>query len=173
MYGGYIVLTPKAAARCIACRTPGFKGDYQSITVLTPTANGFPWLARQVGPSLFKVPGAPPNGNTTFTMVGLDIPQVVLHLDHQSRMLRVEVVDAASGKSWHRAVEVEYFGRNTTATGIFALPFDGVTTAGNKEYTVPNGTYVLKMTVLKALGDEANPAHTETWTSPSFTIARP
>jgi minor extracellular serine protease Vpr len=31
----------------------------------------------------------------------------------------------------------------------------------------------VKVSVLKALGDESNPAHWETWTSPSFVIARP
>jgi subtilisin family serine protease len=173
MYGGYVVLTPEGGGAVYRVPYAGLKGDYQSFTVLAPTANGFPWLTRQVGASLFKVPGALPNGNPTFTMVGLDIPQIAAHFDHQSRRVRVEVVEAASGKSWHRAVEVEYFGRNSTATGIFALPFDGVTTAGNKTYTVPNGTYVLNMSVLKALGDDANPAHWETWTSPAFTIARP
>ena len=39
--------------------------------------------------------------------------------------------------------------------------------------TVPNGQYVVKVSVLKALGDESNPAHWETWTSPVITIARP
>jgi hypothetical protein len=38
---------------------------------------------------------------------------------------------------------------------------------------VPNGQYVVKITVLKALGDDDNPAHVETWTSPVITIARP
>ena len=33
--------------------------------------------------------------------------------------------------------------------------------------------YIVTVSVLKALGDENNPAHWETWTSPEITIARP
>ena len=46
-------------------------------------------------------------------------------------------------------------------------------TSGNKVYTVPDGRYIVKLTVRKALGDDANPAHVETWTSPVITIDRP
>jgi hypothetical protein len=42
-----------------------------------------------------------------------------------------------------------------------------------KEFVVPNGNYVLKLSVLKALGVDGNPADWETWTSPVITIARP
>ena len=38
---------------------------------------------------------------------------------------------------------------------------------------MPNGQYLVKVSVLKALGDAANPADWETWTSPTVTIARP
>ena len=55
----------------------------------------------------------------------------------------------------------------------FVLTWDGVTVAGNKAYTLPNGQYRATLTVLKALGDASNPAHVETWTSPVITIARP
>jgi hypothetical protein len=33
------------------------------------------------------------------------------------------------------------------------------------------GQWTLEVKVLKALGDEANPAHWEQWTSPAFTLA--
>ena len=72
----------------------------------------------------------------------------------------------------------EYVGRNSTATGFFTFTWDGNTFAGkgknaNQLYTVPDGQYLVKLSVLKALGDESNPAHWETWTSPVITIARP
>jgi hypothetical protein len=38
---------------------------------------------------------------------------------------------------------------------------------------VPDGTYRLELTVLKALGSRFDPAHTEHWTSPNITISRP
>jgi hypothetical protein len=87
--------------------------------------------------------------------------------------LRVEIFDANSGRAWHKAIDLEYLGRNSSATSFFALGWDGVTTAGNRQYTVPDGSYVARLSVLKALGDPANPAHWETWTSPVITIDRP
>jgi hypothetical protein len=44
---------------------------------------------------------------------------------------------------------------------------------GGQRYTVPNNGYVVKISVLEALGDDSNQAHWETWTSPVITIARP
>jgi minor extracellular serine protease Vpr len=101
-----------------------------------------------------------------------DIPYFLVHLDHQSRLFRVEIFDAI-GKAWHRAYNEEYLPRNSGATSFFAFPFDGTTVGGKKRCTVPDGEYYAKISVLKALGDETNPAHWETWTSPPFVIDRP
>ena len=38
---------------------------------------------------------------------------------------------------------------------------------------VPNGSYKVNVRALKALGNPANPAHWQVWTSPVVTIARP
>ncbi len=167
-YGGYIVFTPVGGGQVYRVPFAGFIGDYQSIVVLTPTANGFPWLAKLVGTSYFNQPGG-----ATYTMAGNDVPQILIHLDHQARRLRMEVFDANTNKAWHRAYDLEYMGRNSTSTAFFAFAWDGKTVAGRKEYTVPNGQYKIKLSVLKALGDDGNPAHWETWTSPVITIARP
>ena len=168
LYGGYLVFTPQGGGQTYRVPYAGFRGDYQSIQVLVPTANGFPWLARLVGSNFVRQ-----TTGATFTMASGDIPYMLVHLDHQSRRFRVEIVDAISGKSWHRAFDEEYMPRNSTATGFFAFDWDGETLGGGKTYTVPNGSYVMKLTVTKALGDAADPAHTETWTSPVFNIARP
>ena len=87
--------------------------------------------------------------------------------------MKLDVTDAATGKSWHRAFQEDYLPRNSTSTGFFAFSWDGVTTAGGKSYVVPNGSYKVKLSVLKALGDAANPAHWEVWNSSTITIARP
>ena len=114
----------------------------------------------------------------TYTMGGGDIPYFLLHLDHQSRRIRLEAFDAVTGKAWHRVSDDEYVARNSTPGGFFAFAWDGNTVQGtgknaNQIDRVPNGSYVVKVSVLKALGDENNPAHWETWTSPKITIARP
>jgi minor extracellular serine protease Vpr len=165
-YGGYIIVTGNGETE----RVPyaGFKGDYQSIQVLVPTAVGFPLLLKVVGGSLVSQP----NG-ATYTLQGDDLPFIAAHFDHESRLVRMDVVDANTGKDWHRALQLPYFARNSAATSFFAFSWDGTTTAGSKTYTVPNGQYRIVLTVVKALGDENNPADVETWTSPVITVARP
>jgi hypothetical protein len=73
------------------------------------------------------------------------------------------------------ATDEDYIGRNSGASGFFAFTWDGTTTKrqGGKARVVPDGTYRLELTVLKALGSPSNPAHTEHWTSPNITITRP
>lgn len=172
-YGGYIVFTPQGGGQVYRVPFAGFVGDYQGIQVLTPAAYGFPWLAKLNGGYFYKQPGG-----ATFTMVGDDIPYFAIHLNHQSRRLRLEAFDAVTGKAWHRISDDEYLPRNDKANDFFDFAWDGTTfnvmgKNGSQWYTVPNGQYVVKLSVLKALGDKNNPAHWETWTSPVITIARP
>jgi hypothetical protein len=167
-YGGYLVFTPDGGGPEYSVPYAGFKGDYQSIQVLVPTASGYPWLARLNGTSFSNQPAG-----ATYTMQGADIPHVLVHLDHHARQLRIDVFDAHTGKAWHTAFRQEYVPRGATSTSFSAYSWDGRTTHGNKVLTVPDGQYVLKLTVRKALGDDGNPAHAEVWDSPVVTIARP
>ncbi|MFG6439877.1 S8 family serine peptidase [Pelomonas margarita] len=164
LYGGYITFTPDADGTSIQVPYAGFKGDYQSTQVLTPTANGFPWLAKLSAGSYSKQAAG-----AVYTMAGNDLPIVLLHLDHQSRTLRREVLDATTLASRGLIGEEHYLGRSGTPGGFSASGWDGTTTQG----VLPNGSYIIKLSVLKALGDAANPAHWETWSSPALTIARP
>jgi minor extracellular serine protease Vpr len=167
MYGGYVVLTPQGGGASYRVPYAGLAGDYQSMVVLTPGASTFG------NPILRPNQAFGPNGPLTLTNPSASPAWVFVHLDHQVRRLRMEVFDANTGKAWHRAFDEGYVGRNQTATGFFAIPFDGVTVNGNKVNTLPDGQYVIKLSVLKALGDDTNPAHSETWTSPVITIDRP
>jgi minor extracellular serine protease Vpr len=168
-YGGYLVFTPQGGGEKLRVPFAGYIGDYQARQVLTSGGFGFPLLGWSTNGSSFGIAGA----GESFTMQGFDIPYVLVHQDHQSRLLRLTVKDAVSGRSFHRAYQGEYLPRNSTAGGFFAYGFDGTTVNGNRVNTVPNGTYVLELSVLKALGDSSNPAHWETWTSPAFIVARP
>ena len=168
-YGGYLVLQPDDGSPTLRVPFAGYVGDYQARAVLTSGGSaGFPWLARlnAAGTGYLKV-----GAGAAYTMSGNDVPVLAIHFDHQARRMRVEIVDAVSGKSWHTAIRQEYLPRNSN-TGFFAFAWDGVTTEGRKEYVVPNGRYVAKVAVLKALGDDANPAHWETWSTPEFRISR-
>lgn len=167
-YGGYIVFTPQDGGQVYRVPFAGFVGDYQGIQVLAPTPYGFPALGWTPDGNLFgfAAPG------DTFTMTGFDIPYFLVHFDHHARTFRVDIY-AENGKSWHRAHDLDYFPRNSTPTSFYAFPFDGTTFAGKKARTVPDGTYYAVISVLKANGDDDNPAHWETWTSPLFVIERP
>ncbi len=101
----------------------GFKGDYQSTQVLTPTANGFPWLAQLVGSTYFNRNAT----GATYTLVGNDIPFFLMHLDHLSRRIRLEAFDAVTGKTWCKVSDDEFVTRNSTPGGFFAFAWDGTT----------------------------------------------
>jgi hypothetical protein len=65
-----------------------------------------------------------------------------------------------------------------TSTGYFVFGWDGTrihnaSSSNDLFKLVPDGEYVIKLSVLKALGSEKNPDHWEHWTSPAFFIARP
>ncbi len=173
-YGGYIVLTPlNEGGQVYRVPYAGFIGDYQSIQVLTPTQFGFPWLATLFDGSYYKLTDDP---MWWFSMQGVDIPYLLVHLDHQSRKFKVEVYQVMSkgpDRYWFHAYDDSFFPRNSTSAGFFAFPWDGKTFAGASTFEVPDGVYYLKLSVLKALGGPNNPAHWETWNSPRFEIDRP
>jgi hypothetical protein len=150
----------------------GYNGDYQAIPGTTTLA-GFPNLAKFVtGPQ----PGFQPQPNgAAFTLVGDDVPFILFHLNHQVRVLKMEVFDAATNKSVNFADDEKFVVRNSAANTFFAFAWDGTTfrRPNGRVKDVPNGTYRIDLTVLKALGDPRNPAHLETWSSPNITIARP
>lgn len=166
LYGGYITLTPTGAGTPLVVPYAGLAGDYQSTPILNPTANGFPWLTWLDGTTYRRCAA---NGACTFSMASGGIPYVLLSLQHQARTLTLEAFDAATGVSRGVISEDHYTTRNTTPTGWWAFSWDGTTSLGVQ----PSGSYVIRVSALKPLGDASNPAHTETWTSPTFTINRP
>jgi minor extracellular serine protease Vpr len=169
LYGGYVVATSQADGKAMRVPYAGLKGDYQTIQVLAPTANGFPWLAKFDGTNYTNQPGG-----ASYTMAGNDIPFFLIHLDHQSRQIKLEAFDAVTNKTMHFVSLDNYVGRSATATGFFTWTWDGTTfKKGGTPTPVANGTYVVKLSVLKALGDANNAADWETWTSPAVTISRP
>ncbi len=183
-YGGYIIFTPQGGGQVYRVPFAGFVGDYQSIQVLAPTANGFPWLSVLYEGSYYKVTGPL---DWTYTMVDGDVPYILAHFDHQARRLEISVVDAATSNSLHPVfsdvITEDYLPRNSASTSFFAFTWDGTRIHSNGYngvgYTkyltkpVPDGQYKLVLKVLKALGDPQNPAHWETWTSPVIAIDRP
>jgi subtilisin family serine protease len=174
LYGGYITITPQDGGQVTRVPYAGFKGDYQTTQVLTPTTNGFPWLTVVSGTSFANQPSG-----ATYTMADANtVPYFLLHLDHLSRRVQLQAYDAVTGKYVGRISEDQYVTRNSTPSGAFAYAWDGSvykgpTSAPTEFITVPNGQYKVKISVQKALGDYDNPADWESWTSPVITVARP
>ena len=103
-----------------------------------------------------------------------NVPQLRLHLDHQVRRMKVQVV-SASGRNFHLAFDMELLARSSGSASFFAFPFNGETTSGDgkRTFVVPDGTYVFKLSLAKAGGDPRNAADWENLTTNPFTIDRP
>ena len=102
-----------------------------------------------------------------------NVPQFLVHFDHQARSLTADLYRASDNKWMGVAFKSEYLPRNSGATSFFAFPWGGMVAKGNgngSQSAAANGTYYVKFQLIKALG---NPANAETWQSPNFTVARP
>ena len=186
LYGGYVVLTPRDGGVTLRVPYVGFFGDYQSLPVLTAANCGLP--------AVFQVRAGSGDGclgagisrlgtaGATFTLRGSDFPILLFHLNHQVRKLNIQVFKA-DGSAVHPVfnyvTQQEFLGRNSTAITFFEFDWDGTRSqdsgGGNGDHrkAVPNGRYILKLGVLKALGDASNSADWETFTTPPITLARP
>jgi minor extracellular serine protease Vpr len=69
------------------------------------------------------------------------------------------------------------FNTNPDNDDVTAFPWDGTRLQSNGKKTktkvVPDGSYKIVVKALKAGGDRKNPAHWETWTTPTIKIDRP
>jgi subtilisin family serine protease len=175
LYGGYIQLLPTTAGDAITIPYAGYAGDYQAQQVLTGAGYGFPWLAKVDGTNLDQVT----SDGQVFTLTNGDDPVIVFHLNLPATQFNVQI-EKADGSYVHPvfnyADKESYLPRNATGTGFFTFAWDGTRGQDNgntKTKTVGDGTYMLKMSVLKPLGDPNNSADWETFTTPKFTIDRP
>jgi minor extracellular serine protease Vpr len=195
LYGGYLVFQDHVNLDSVfSVPYAGFKGDYQSI-VAVPNA---PVVGKLRAPFIKaqQIYDAAP-ANEVWTLQSPDeIPNVLIHFDHQVRHLELQVVDAATGAPLHpvfsNIVVRDFVARNglrppvggpynTDANNddVTAFPWDGTRMHDNGAGTpdhrkaVPDGSYKIVVRALKAGGDPKNPAHWETWTTPTITIDRP
>ena len=196
LYGGYLVFTDASDAESVF-RVPyaGFKGDYQSIVAIPTT----PVIGKLNGPPFIKAQQtyAQAAAGHHWTLQSPDeVPNVLIHFDHQVRHLELQVVHAATGVPVHpvfsNIVERDFVARNglrpppggpyntdANSDDVTAFPWDGTRMHDNGVGTpdhrkvVPDGSYKVVVKALKAAGDPKNPAHWETWTTPTIIIDRP
>lgn len=161
LFGGYVVLAPQGGGHALRVPYSAFKGDYQSIVVLNPAASSFG------NPLLRGSLSFGPNENVTIDPAhnpsGTNLAYLLLHRDHQSRTLSLEAINQVTNRSY-KVFTIEYFSRNSGAGSFSVFIWDG--TDINGKY-VPSGLYKLRVSLLKAGGNAANPAHVESWVSPT------
>ena len=179
VYGGYIKFTPRGGGQEYRVPYAGFKGDYQSIQVLTA---GFPLLGRLAAcnqPGILRGSECfgggsydlPPAADPFTFVTGLnETPMFLVHLDHQARSLELEIFKADNDNRVGTGLEEDFLPRNSTATSFFPFAWDGNAKKSGNIGPVADGTYYGVITVQKALGSKTE---TETWTSPDFIIDRP
>jgi minor extracellular serine protease Vpr len=186
IYSGYVRLTPSGGGAPLNVPYAGFTGDYQSIQVLTVGACGFPGIFKAGGQT--QCAAGPPVVNLTgWTRQAAaatydvsqrtDRPVLLYHLAHQSQRVELRAVNAANQE--FLVARTDLAERNPTndlqPTGFFVFTWDGKAVFTNANGTVnrrdlPPGTYRLRLVVTKALAEAGNPAHTETWDSPTMNI---
>jgi hypothetical protein len=198
VYGGYIVLTPGPGAQPLLVPYAGFSGDYQAIQVLAPggcALSPFPGLFKLGGTTACTAPTPPAtpvmldvavtrqSAGAVFNVEDRnDRPVILYHRAHQSRRLDIRAVELATNQSY-LVTSADFVGRNAAngpsfqLGGFSAYIWDGkqvfVNAAGKvQRKEVPAGAYQLQLVVTKALAEEGNAAHVETWNSPTFTITR-
>jgi minor extracellular serine protease Vpr len=182
LYSGYVQLMPDTGD-AISVPYAGYAGDYQANQVLTSEGVGFPWLASNDGTNVTHIT----TDGHVFTMTDKDFPTLMFHLELPARQFKVQIenADGSFVQPFFNYADQESFlpltstpPPTTAAPGptFFTFTWDGSRGQDNgnaKTRFVPNGTYKLKMSVLKPLGNAANDSDWETFTTPAFTIARP
>jgi minor extracellular serine protease Vpr len=186
LYGGYVVLAPRGGGVTLRVPYVGFKGDYQSLPVLTGASCGLPAVFQIkagssdscLGSGISRLGGT----GATFTLQGSDLPILLFHLNHQVRRLNIQVYKAdGSGAQpvFNYVTQADFLGRNSAPTSFFEFDWDGTRSqdngGGNGDHrkALPNGRYILKLSVLKALGNPSSSADWESFTTPPITLARP
>jgi len=183
LYGGYILFQPVGAGIALNVPYVGMVGGYQAIKVLTPTPYGLPWLSNANFDNL--------SSGASFTLQNGDVPVLLVHFEHGARLYDIVILNAVTGQPIHpkfnKADYGEFISRNSSATGIYAIPWDGTRITSYKTQDaygtnykvpeefkpVPNGQYKLMVRALKPTGNPDIPTDWETWTSPTITLARP
>lgn len=192
MFGGYLTFTDVTdEENDYVLPYGGYSGDFQDIEVLADQVDADGNVVREL-PSLGKVATCEivyrhdcvdPNGTfayagagTTYTMVGADVPVVLIHFEVQPRSMVWNVyqanADGSQGQLVGTVKSEDYLDRASTRNGVSAYTWDGrVDNGTGKMVEVPEGAYMIEVVVTKSRAwNDERPAETESWTSPSFNV---
>lgn len=170
IYGGWVTLT--GADDDLVVPFAGLSGDYQALAAFDDMGMDLPTLGASTGDGYI---GFVREDGHTYTMKNGDVPYLVYGFAYPVERVEITAYEVGNkGKlknvnpSVGTIVAEDHLGRSPepeiwTWDGSYALKND-------KSKFVKDGEYVLEMKVLRALGDPKNPAHWDTYTSPTFTV---
>ena len=167
VFGGRITARPDSGESLTAAYS-GYQGDYLAIPVLDHAE--FPRLAAVVGQDAetreFDYRDLE-EGETFSLEEGPDLAALVF-LGHQVSAMEIsaENVDTGAVVEWDRELYLQRSPGPDDAMGIHLEDL-----AAQQPGALEPGSWKLRVKVLKALGDEANPDHWEQWESPAFTLS--
>ena len=133
--------------------------------VITPSFGNPAGHAFTMGP----LPNPSGFGPATFP----DVPSYLLHLNFQSSRATFTAYDSTGTTPLGEAMSLSFLPHNSTSTAFFSFAWDGSVGPTGARTQLANGEYMLKLTLVRALGDPSNPAHLETATFASVNIQRP
>jgi subtilisin family serine protease len=166
VFGGRITARPENGESLSAAYS-GYQGDYLAIPVLEHPE--YPRLAVVVGenPETHEFDYREVTEGETFSLAeGPDLAALI-YLGHQVSAMEVSASNADTGAvvEWGRE---QYLPRSPGPDDAMGLHFEDL--VAHQPDALAPGKWTLKVRVLKALGDEAKPAHWEQWVSPEFTL---
>jgi minor extracellular serine protease Vpr len=188
-FGGYVVLTPNVG---LSLRVPytGYKGDYQAPKFIPTCLRQFESGVAPTACTGANLPGAFLTEGTLINVYTGDgavfdlsdannTPALAFSRYRPVRRVVVEVVNndgSPVDPRFNKVTVADNLGRSAHQFSVNVLPLTNGTAFAEKgagNLVLPDGTYRFKISSLKALGDESNPAHWDIVTTANFTIERP
>jgi subtilisin family serine protease len=168
VFGGRITARPEAGGESLTAAYSGYHGDYSAIPILEHPE--YPCLAVVVAqdPETRQFEFRDLEESETFSLAaGPDLAALV-YLGHQVAGMEVGMANAETGAvvEWERE---QYLPRSPGPDDALVIHLKDL--VAERPSALEPGRWTLSIRVLKALGDEANPAHWEQWESPVFTLA--
>ncbi|WP_270112765.1 S8 family serine peptidase [Glycomyces luteolus] len=166
VFGGRITARPDSGESLTAAYS-GYQGDYLAIPVLEHPE--FPRLAVIVGqdPETHEFDYRDIKEGETFSLTeGPDLAALV-YLGHQVSAMEVSAENADTGEIIEWEPE-QYLQRSPGPDDAMGIHLEDLAAA--RPSALEPGQWTFHVKVLKALGDQANPAHWEQWESPAFTL---
>ncbi|WP_205324521.1 S8 family serine peptidase [Glycomyces sp. YM15] len=166
VFGGRITARPDNGESLTAAYS-GYQGDYLAIPVLEHPE--FPRLAAIVGqdPETHEFDYRDIEEGETFSLTEDPDLAALVYLGHQVSAMEISAENADTGAIIEWEPE-HYLQRSPGPNDAMGIHLEDLAAA--RPNALEPGQWTLHVKVLKALGDEANPAHWEQWESPAFTL---